>query len=97
MRLLNLFSTSSFRNDGAMRGGMLPHLLLVLSSTERSHERASIIPSHTADTSSELLSTPSQPRHIQRLFVLEILGTNVKQEIVSGFRLTVQDTEGESF
>jgi hypothetical protein len=52
---------------------MLPHLLLVLNSIERSHKGASIITSHTADTSSELLSTPSQPRHIQRLFVFELL------------------------
>lgn len=27
----------------------------------------------------------------------KIPGTNVEQEIVSGFRLTVQDVEGESF
>lgn len=63
MRLLNLFSTGSFRNDGAMKGVMLPRLLLVLNSGGRSHERASIIPSHTADTSGELLSTSSQLHH----------------------------------
>lgn len=73
IRLLSLFSTSLFQNDSAMRRAMLPHLLLVLSSTERSYKGASIILSHTANTSGELLSTPSQPRHIQRFFIFELL------------------------
>jgi hypothetical protein len=50
---------------------MLTHILLIIYPPERSHYRGSPGTSHAANTFGELLSTPSQPRHLQRLLVVE--------------------------